>query len=71
MNARELINKADEIRRELNLSQAEWSRQSGLDEAGVAVSRTFNRGNCKLTTLDRLLKPLGCELIIRKRMEGQ
>lgn len=66
MNARDLIVQADQIRQEQGLSQAEWSRRSGLDEVGMAVSRTYNRGNCKLTTLVRLLKPLGYELRIMK-----
>lgn len=67
MNARELIIEADRIRdEEFHLSQAEWSRRAGLDDVGMAVSRTYNRGNCKLTTLVRLLKPLGYELRIMK-----
>ena len=66
MNAREIIIKADEIRREQNLSQAGWSRAAGLDEGGMAVSRTYNRGNCKLSTIVRLLRPLGYELRIEK-----
>lgn len=64
MNARDLIVAADQIRKERNMSQAEWSRAAGLDEAGMAVSRTFNKGNCKLSTLVMLLKPLGYELQI-------
>lgn len=66
MNARDLIVQADQIRQEQGLSQAEWSRRSGLDEVGMAISRTYSRGNCKLTTLVRLLKPLGYELQIIK-----
>lgn len=66
MNSRELIVEADRIRQAQGISPAEWSRQAGLDEGGMAVSRTFNRGNCKLTTLVRLLKPLGYELRIMK-----
>ena len=66
MTARDLIVQADGIRRDHGLNQAEWSRSAGLDDAGVAVCRTFNRGNCKLTTLVRLLKPLGYELKIVK-----
>lgn len=66
MTARELIIEADQIRQTKNLSQAEWSRAAGLDEGGMAVSRTYNRGNCKLTTMIRLLKPLGYELKIIK-----
>lgn len=66
MNARDLIVKADQIRQEKGLSQAEWSRQAGLDEVGMAISRTYSKGNCKLTTMVRLLKPLGYELRIMK-----
>lgn len=66
MNSRELIVFADELRRSQNMTQAEWSRAAGLDEGGMAVSRTFNRGNCKLSTMERLLKPLGYELRIMK-----
>lgn len=66
MNARELIVQADEIRQGMNISQAEWSRAAGLDEGGMAVSRTYNRGNCKLSTMVRLLAPLGYELKIIK-----
>lgn len=66
MNARELIVESDRIRQEKGLSQAEWGRQAGFDECGKAVSRTFFRGNCKLTTMVRLLKPLGYELKIEK-----
>lgn len=66
MTARDLIILADKIRNDQNMSQAEWSRAAGLDEKGMAISRTFNKGNCKLTTLVRLLKPLGYELRITK-----
>ena len=66
MNARDLIIEADEIRQEQKLSQAEWSRAAGLDEGGMAVSRTYNKGNCKLSTMIRLLQPLGYELKIMK-----
>lgn len=66
MNARDLIVQADQIRREQGLTQAEWSRMSGLDEVGMAVCRTYKHGNCKLTTLIRLLKPLGYGIKIIK-----
>ena len=66
MTARDLITEADQIRKELGLSQAEWSRIAGLDEVGMAISRTYNRGNCKLSTMVRLLTPLGYELKITK-----
>lgn len=68
MTARELIVQADRIRQDefTGMSQAEWGRQAGLDECGKAVGRTYFRGNCKLTTMIRLLKPLGYELRIMK-----
>lgn len=69
MNARDLIVQADKLRRDQGLSQAEWSRQAGLDDVGMAISRTFNKGNCKLTTIVRLLKPLGYGLEIKKLEE--
>ena len=67
MNARELIVAVDEIRQGMNLSQAEWSRMAGLDEGGMAVSRTYNKGNCKLSVMVQLLAPLGYELRLVKR----
>lgn len=67
MNARDLIVQADKIRQEKGLSQAEWGRQSGLDEFGKAVGRTYYRGNCKLETMIMLLRPLGYELRIMER----
>lgn len=69
MNARDLIMQADGIRYAKGLSQAEWSRAAGLDEVGMAVSRTFNRGNCKLSTMLMLLQPLGYTLEIKKMEE--
>ena len=66
MTSRELIIQADKIRQDLNLSQAEWGRQAGLDECGKAVGRTYFRGNCKLSTIIMLLRPLGYELKIMK-----
>ena len=66
MDARDLIIQADVIRQGKNISQAEWSRLAGLDEGGMSVSRTFNRGNCKVSTLVMLLKPLGYGLKIEK-----
>lgn len=65
--ARELIMNADCIAKEQGLTQAEWCRRAGLDEAGMAVSRTYHRGDCKVSTLLRLLEPLGYELSIQKR----
>jgi hypothetical protein len=69
MTSRELIVEADRIRQEMGISQAEWGRRAGLDECGKAVGRTYYRGNCKLSTIQMLLKPLGYELRIEKIMD--
>ena len=66
MTARDLITQADEIRKGKGMTQAEWSRSAGFDNNGMAISRTYNRGNCKLSTLVQMLKPLGYELEIKK-----
>lgn len=66
MNERELISKIDGIRMEQNMTQAEWCRRAGFDELGVAVSRTFNRGNCKLSVFVRLAKALGYRVELSK-----
>ena len=66
MTARELIIQADRIRQEQQMSQAELSRKAGFDESGVAICRTYNRGNCKLSTMIQLLRPLGYKLEITK-----
>ena len=67
MDARGLITAADRIAREQGLTQAEWCRRAGYDEFGKLISNTYKRGNCKLSVLAQLLKPLGYELQIVKR----
>ena len=69
MDTRELITQADQIAREQGLTQAEWSRRAGFDEFGKLISNTFNRGNCKLSVLAQLLRPLAYGLHIVKREE--
>ena len=64
VNARDLIVEADRIAKGQGLTQAEWCKRAGLDAGGMAVCRTYKRGDCKLTTLIALLKPLGYKLII-------
>ena len=66
MTARDLIIEADEIRKKLGMTQAQWSRESGFDNNGMAISRTYKRGNCKVTTMIQMLRPLGYTLEIRK-----
>lgn len=70
MDARSLIMQADEIARGKGMSQAEWCRRAGFDEFGKLISRTYNRGNCKLNVLVQLLKPLGYELRIVEMEES-
>jgi hypothetical protein len=70
MDARQLITRADEIRRDQEMTQAEWCRRAGFDEFGKLVSNTFRRGNCKLSVFAQLLKPLGYEIQIVKQ-EGK
>ena len=67
MDARQLIVQADEIRRDEGMTQAEWCRRAGFDEFGKLVSNTFRRGNCKLSVVAQLLKPLGYEIRIVKK----
>ena len=72
MDARQLISQADGIAREQGLTQAEWCRRAGFDEFGKLVSNTHRRGNCKLSVLTQLLKPLGYEVrIVRVTEESR
>lgn len=67
MTARDLIVEADKLRQEQGLTQAEWCRKSGYDEYGKLISNAYKRGNCKLTVMMNLLRPLGYELCIRRK----
>ena len=71
MDARQLITRADEIRRDQEMTQAEWCRRAGFDEFGKLVSNTYRRGNCKLSVFSQLLKALGYELRIVKQEERE
>jgi len=72
MDARQLITEADKIRSDQNMTQAEWSRRAGFDQFGKLISNSFNRGNCKLSVMIQLLKPLGYELkIVKQEGEGK
>lgn len=70
MEANELICQADRIAREQGLTQTDWCRRSGYDQYGKLVSNMFRRGDCKLTVLTQLLKPLGYELRIAKKEDA-
>ena len=71
MDARQLITRADEIRRDQEMTQAEWCRRAGFDEFGKLVSNTYRRGNCKLSVFSQLLKALGYELRIVKQEDRE
>ena len=66
MDSRDLIREADRIRNDLNMTQSEWSTLAGLDGDGSTVCRIYKRGSCQLSTMVRLLEPLGYELKIMK-----
>ena len=67
MDVRTLILQADAIARSQGLSQKKWSTVAGYAVNGQTVSRIISKGNCKLSTMQDLLNPLGYELaIIRK-----
>ena len=71
MDARQLITRADEIRRDQDMTQAEWCRRAGFDEFGKLVSNTYRRGNCKLSVFSQLLRALGYEIRIVKQEERE
>lgn len=66
MTARDLIVAADKIREQKGLTATGWGITAGFDDKGGMVSRMYSKGNCKLSTLIRLLAPLGYELQIKK-----
>jgi hypothetical protein len=70
MDARGLITASDRIARDQGLTQAEWCRRAGFDEFGKLISNTYRRGNCKVSVLAQLLKPLGYELQIVKQEDA-
>ena len=67
MEARELILKADELSRRQDLTQAQWSAIAGMAAGGQGVSKLLSRGDCRVSTLLALLRPLGYTLEIRER----
>ena len=66
MTSRDLIVLADQIRKEQGLTATGWGIVAGYDDSGVMISRTYKRGNCKLSTMVQLLRPLGYDLAIKK-----
>lgn len=66
MEARELILEADRIARNHGMNQSEWSNRAGMAPNGQTVSRLMARGDCRVSTLIALLRPLGYRLTITK-----
>lgn len=66
MTSRDLIVEADQIRKEQGMTATGWGIAAGYDGSGMMVSRTYKRGNCKMSTMLRLLRPLGYTLEIKK-----
>lgn len=64
MGSRALILQADRIAREQGLNQKQWSTEAGHARNGQTVSRIISKGDCRVSTLIALLKPLGMRLII-------
>lgn len=69
MESRELIRQADKIRSDMNITQAELSALAGLTGDGSTLCRIYKRGSCQLSTMVRLLRPMGYELQIVKVMD--
>ena len=69
MDVRALILQADEIARSQGLTQRKWSSDAGYAASGQTVSRIISKGNCKLSTMQDLLRPLGYELAIVQKGE--
>ena len=62
MGTRELIMQADSIAREQGFNQSTWSTAAGRAGNGQTVSRILSHGDCRLSTLMELLRPLGYEM---------
>ena len=69
MDSRTLILEADKIARGKGMNQCEWSRNAGYANNGQTVSRILSKGDCRLSTMQALLRPLGYELAIVKTEE--
>lgn len=69
MDVRALILQADSIARSQGLTQRKWSADAGYAASGQTVSRIISKGNCKLSTMQDLLSPLGYELAIVQKGE--
>jgi hypothetical protein len=66
MDTRDLILEADALARQKGLNQTRWSNMAGKATNGQTVSRLLKRGDCRLSTMQSLLRPLGYELSITK-----
>ena len=59
-----LILQADRIAREKGMTQKEWSAKAGHAKNGQTVSRIIRKGDCRVSTLLRLLNVIDCRLEI-------
>ena len=66
MDVRALILKADGIARSQGMNQTKWSSAAGKAGNRQTVSRILSKGDCRLSTMQDLLRPLGYELTITK-----
>lgn len=66
MESRDLILEADDLSRKQGLNQSQWSSKAGMAEGGQGVSKLLSRGDCRVSTLLALLRPLGYTLEITK-----
>lgn len=68
MDPRELILQATKIAMEdEGLTQSQWSQLAGMATGGQGVSKLLSRGDCRVSTLISLLRPLGCTLAILRQ----
>ena len=71
MGTKELILEAHRMAKERNWTQWKWSMKAGRSGTGQTVSRILSKGDCRMSTMEDLLKPLGYELCIKKVEDKQ
>lgn len=71
MNSRDLILQADRLADKAGYNQSEWSTVAGMATGGQGVSKLLSRGDCRVSTLLSLLRPLGMTLKIAPTEEEE
>ena len=66
MGTKELINEAYGLAKKKGWNQWKWSMRAGRSGSGQTVSRILTKGDCRMSTMQDLLKPLGYELSLKK-----